>query len=246
MIVDVIILSYCKDQSFFDLNTTCISSLLASEENIHFNITVIESNPAWETMGFNYDFKNVSVIQPREPFHYNRYLNIGLASAQQEFIVFSNNDVVFHAGWLSEILKIKKQHPSFRSFCPFDRTSPHLNWEKYNKKEFYPGYRVPVEFVGWCFVVERSVFEKTGPFDEQFDLYFQDNDFANTLKKYKIQHAMVPSSFVQHLGGRTTSAFDALHTDHYARNLAVYTSKWGSGSFFQKLARKLYLLLRPQ
>jgi GT2 family glycosyltransferase len=246
VIAEIIILSCCRDKSFFDLNVNCISSLIASEENVSFSINLIESNPDWEALGLSYDFTNVKLIQPRELFHYNKFFNIGLNSIHHDLVIFSNNDVIFHKGWLSEILKIKTLHPTIRSFCPFDRTSPYLKWEKFNKKPYHLGYRVPVEFVGWCFVVERSVFDITGPFDENFDLYFQDNDFAMTLKKHEILHAMVPTSFVQHIGGFTTGIADASKTKKYLQDRNKFYAKWGSssGKSINKLIDHVQRILR--
>jgi GT2 family glycosyltransferase len=241
---DFILLSCCKDRSFFDLNVNCLSSLLASEKHVHFNILIVESNPAWETLGLQYTLPNVKVIQPAEPFHYNRYCNIGLNTTHSDLVIFSNNDVVFHNGWLTEILNIRKKHPAIRSFCPFDRTSHYLKWEKYRTKEYHLGYRVPIEFVGWCFVIERPVFDLIGPFDENFDLYFQDNDFAMTLKKHGVLHAMVPSSYVRHTGGVTTGIADASKTAKYVQDREKFIAKWGKPSG-RSILRILSDIVRP-
>ena len=239
-VVDVVILSLCKDKSFFELNVNCISSLISSETEIRFEIHLIESNSRWKTLGFEYPFKNVHVHERSDPFHYNKFLNFGVTKAQHDYIVFSNNDVIFHKNWLSEILKVRYDDPSIRSFCPFDHESKYLKWEKFKNGRYQLGYRVPVEFVGWCFVVERSVFDETGPFDERFDLYFQDNDFARTLKKHHIPHALVPTSNVHHLGGATTGVADASKTMKYIIDKAKYMYKWPNEPYLiQGLWRRL-------
>jgi GT2 family glycosyltransferase len=235
MIVDVVILSNCNHQDYFNVNTECIRSLIASENNFSFNIFVIESNSNFNKLGFTYQFPNVRVIIPNEPFNFNLFLNIGLSETTNQWILLSNNDVRFHRDWLHEILKIKKQHAHIQSFCPFDRNSPYLSWEKYSKKTHHVGYRVPIEFVGWCSLMERTVFDKIGKLDEQFDLYFQDNDFALTLKKHGIVHAMVPHSFVEHIGGYTTKNHDASGTSKYAYDKAKLLKKWGKPSRINKL-----------
>lgn len=235
MTVDVVILSNCVHEAYFNVNTDCIRSLIASENGFSFNILLIESNSDFSKMGFSYQFPNVRVITPNEVFNFNRFLNIGLSEATNHWILFSNNDVIFHEGWLREILEIKKQHNEIQSFCPFDRSSSYLRWESFNRKSHHVGYRVPIEFVGWCSLIERTVFEKTGKFDEQFDLYFQDNDFALTLKKHGIVHAMVPNSFVEHIGGYTTKNRDASHTSKYADDKAKLIKKWGESSQMNRL-----------
>lgn len=228
MVVDVIILSCCKDEETYRMNLRCLHSLEASEPMVRFNIILVESFADFDRLGFSYPMHPVTLVQPKEPFHFNRFLNIGLAQATQPWVVFSNNDVIFHTGWLSEIFRVKLLHPWFRSFCPFDRTSPYLPWKKYKRQLLHIGYRVPVEFVGWCFVIERAVFNETGTFDEQFDLYFQDNDFARTLQQHAIPHAMVPASFVEHIGGYTTQVKDASKTEKYALDKMLFNKKWNN------------------
>lgn len=235
MTVDVVILSNCVHQDYYEVNATCINSLIASESNFDFNIVIIESNAKFYDLGCSYLFPNVKVIIPNEPFNFNKFLNIGLKETTNQWIVFANNDLIFHSGWLSEIFKIKKQHNEIQSFCPFDRNSQYLRWEKFNTRSHHVGYRVPVEFVGWCYLIERTVFVKTGKFDELFDLYFQDNDFALTLKKHGIVHAMVPTSFVEHIGGFTTKQPDPSRTSKYAHDKAKFIRKWGSPSPMSKL-----------
>lgn len=226
MIVDVVVLSNCTSAAYFTVNNDCIDSLIASEDNYEFNIIVIESNPEFPGLLFDYPQPNVRVLIPGEPFNFNRFLNIGLAESNHEWIIFCNNDILFHKNWITEIFKIKQQHPLIRSFSPFDRHSKYLKWNDFNKQPFHAGYRIAIEFTGWCFVVERSIFEQTGPFDEQFDLYFQDNDFACTLQSHGILHAMVSTSFVEHIGGYTTKSYDASHTVKYSIDKKKFLKKW--------------------
>ena len=243
MKVDVIILSRCMSEEDFAVNKDCISSLLLAEPGIHFNIIIVESNQGFYSLNFSYQWPNVNVIIPGEPFHFNRFLNIGLSMATTQWIIFSNNDVLFHKNWLSKMFKVKEENNKIQSFCPFDPTCPYLSLNKFLHKSYHIGYRVPIEFVGWCFVTELSVFDKTGRFDEQFDLYFQDNDFALTLKQHNVIHAMVPASLVEHRGGYTTKVYDASKTEKYQVDKIKFLKKW-KRSFVQKVKIKLLGILK--
>jgi GT2 family glycosyltransferase len=245
MTVDVVLLSNCVDRDYYNINVNCIRSLIESESEFSFNIVVIESNSDFTNLGLVYDFTEVVVVIPNEHFNYNKFLNIGLRHTTNKWIVFSNNDVIFHRGWLTEIFNVKKTNPSIQSFCPFDRTSPYLSFEKFNRKPYHFGYRVPLEFVGWCFVIDRTAFQITGNFDEAFDLYFQDNDFAMTMKKHSILHALVPLSFVQHIGGYTTKLVDASKSSKYAGDKFKFERKWHSKfSFKAKLKNIMFKIIR--
>lgn len=239
MIVDVVMLSKCTDEDSFALNNRSIESLLNSESDIFFNIFLIEDNRDFSKLGFCYPYSNITVICPGTPFNFNHFLNVGLLNSKEQWIVFSNNDVIFHKNWLSEIYKVRSENEQIQSFCPFDRTSPFLKLEGYNHKPYYIGYRVPIEFVGWCFITERSIFDKIGKFDETFDMYFQDNDFALTLKKNSILHAMVPASFVEHLGGYTTKVSDASITPKYAADKDKFLKKWKK-PLWKKIISKVF------
>ena len=225
--VDVVVLSRCTGAEDFRTNQQCIRSLLASEPDVRFRTVVVESNRDFAALGLTYDEPDVALVVPDEPFRFNRFLNIGLDRTQAPWIVFSNNDVVYHPGWFSALMQAGRSNPDIRSFCPFDRRSPYLSFGKYRRKSVHFGYRVPIEFVGWCFIVERPVFDKTGPLDERYDLYFGDNDFARTLERESVLHAMVPGSFVGHIGGYTTGQYDASGTPEYARDRDRYLQKWG-------------------
>ncbi len=225
--VDVVILSRCTSKQDFDVNNACLESLFASESQFSFNVIIVESNSRFEELGLSYDMPGgITITIPDLPFNFNRFLNIGLDLAKNDWVVFSNNDVVFQAGWLSEIFKVKKNNPAIQSFCPFDRTSTYLSLGRFNHKPFHVGYRVAIEFVGWCFVVQRPVFDKVGKFDEQFELYFGDNDFALRLKHHSIIHAMVPSSYVEHKGGYSTGIYDASGTPKYNEDKIRFSRKW--------------------
>jgi len=63
-----------------------------------------------------------------------------------------------------------------------------------NKETHQEGSRVTELFQGWSVLLKREALEKVAPLDEQFDMYYQDNDLAQCLKKKKIKHALVKST----------------------------------------------------
>ena len=73
MIIDVIILSYAKNDSIIKMNNDCINSLNTSSENHKFNILLVETE---STKEYKYPQENVIVIQPKIEFNYNKFLKI--------------------------------------------------------------------------------------------------------------------------------------------------------------------------
>lgn len=209
------------------MNQKAIQSLCQSEPEVDFAITLVESNPDWKTLGGNYG-TNVSVVVPREKFNFNRFNNLGAAQGNADWVLFANNDVVFHPGWASAMLDAHRKNPSLRCLCPVDPASPHTPPGTFPQDSpFVPGYLVRVTFTGWCFLLQRSVFQTTGPFDERFDYYYADDDFSMTLRKHSILNAAVPRSQVSHLAHITSHKASVDISAKFKQDQATFHAKWG-------------------
>lgn len=193
MKLSVIILSFTTTEGLFELTSNCINSLVESESNVEMEIILVESNKNYQHSGFKYpDF--VKIIVPDADFNFHKFLNIGIKQSRGEFIALCNNDLIFYKNWFSEILKISNENPGIESFCPSGAINDHSF-----VKQFEVGYKVRTHLLGWCIVVSKEVLKKIGFLDETFDFGYADNDYAMTLKKYNIRHALVNSSKVEHL-----------------------------------------------
>ena len=253
MKLSVIILAISTTKELFQMTSNCINSLIASEENIHMEVLVIESNKEYFESNFKYpDF--VKVIIPQEQFNFHRFLNIGIQHATGDFIALCNNDLIFHQNWLSEILKIANLHPKILSFSP----NGNIN-TKSQQIEFQIGYKVMQQIKGWCIVVRPNIFKKIGILDETFSFYYADNDYGMTLKYYNIKHALVFNSYVEHLEKKSKPKTESIlneafikkynipdylqeerfhylyYNENYFKDFLKLHNKWGS---FKLLYRK--------
>lgn len=193
--IDVIILSNTVSLKHYGLTTRTINTLRASESSYHFNEVIVETNSDYLDKGFLYH--NSTVITPNEEFNYNRFLNIGLAQSKSEWIVISNNDVMFTKNWFSKLMKFKDDNPSVLSMSPYE-PNWHIKHGMPSNVKNYFGYRAAHEIAGWCIVVHRSVIDKCVLFDESFSFWYQDNDYGLTLQSNDIVHALVVESRVYH------------------------------------------------
>ena len=192
MKLSVIILARTISEALFEMTSDCINTLRDSEKSLDIEVILVESNKEYHTSGFAYP-DDVKVIIPEAAFNFHKFLNIGLHSATGEYIAFCNNDLIFYDQWFTEILKVANQNPKIKSF------SPNGNFTSNFVSDFQTGYKVRTHVFGWCFVAKRSVFNTIGDLDETFDFNYADNDYAMTLKKYNIRHAVVYKSKVKHL-----------------------------------------------
>ena len=116
-LLDVVIISYAKDDYCRTLTTNCINSLIASENNADdlFNIIVVESEPG---ITWNHLAKNVITYPAPLPYGYHKFLNFGRKMGNLHWVALCNNDLEFKKNWFTKILEASEQLPNFISFSP--------------------------------------------------------------------------------------------------------------------------------
>jgi len=196
--IDIIILSYAKNEELKNLTIATVGSLFASEdpEKILFNVIIIESEQTLKP----YQFNNTLTIYPDVEFGYNRYLNIGIRHSSNPYICFCNNDLIFHKNWASNILAEMDADGELQSVSPYCDFF-HANNGITQEKNIYSATNGIL--IGWCIFMKRAILEKVGEFDEHIKFWFADNDYGQTLNKYKVKHALIVNSMVTHLGSKT-------------------------------------------
>jgi|GEM_PF-2331734 GT2 family glycosyltransferase len=243
--VDVVMLSLAVDKEVYNMNVQAISSLLEGNPSVEFQIILLESNPDFANYGWEYA-PQVTVAYPKSPFNFNAFNNIGLQHGNSDWVMFCNNDLVFHPGSVEAMLKIAGTHPQISCFCPVDSDSPHTPPGFFPAGcEYVEGYHVRTTFTGWCFLVKRSTFQVTGPFDEQFDYYFADDDFTMVMRMHDIRSAAVPSAYVRHLAHITSQKASLDISGKFKEAQRVFHLKWGSQRSIAWKNRLVSYFLRP-
>lgn len=193
MIVDVIILT---DNADTTMTQETIQSLHDSETEHTFRVITVAS-------GKKNRYTNSSgELFLEGPFNYNRALNKGLTYLTNDWVLISNDDVKYERKWFSNMMKVYKNRPDIESFSPKD---PLLYLKYFNghfsghQGDYFESYIVSEAFMGWSVLIKRSALDKILPLDEQFDMYYQDNDFVECLKQQEIKHALVRDSIASHL-----------------------------------------------
>jgi len=204
--IDVIILSYAKDDAMQSVTQNAIDSLLASEDpaKIKFDVLVIESNKKLKP----YTYPATTTVYPGSVFNFNKYLNIGITGTHNDYICFCNNDLLFRPLWASAIFDAFEKDSELMSTSPFCAIYHPTVGLTANSGNHY-GYKVRDHIAGWCFFVKRNIFYKIGLLDEHFKFWFADSDYARTLQQHKIKHALVTDAFVDHLDGIATAGLSA-------------------------------------
>jgi len=235
--VDIIILSYAKTDKLKDITLQGITTLFASEnpDEIEFNVLVIESN---KSLG-PYQYPGTTTLYPDAKFGFHKYFNIGIKQTNNRYICLCNNDLIFHKGWASEILKAMDNDPAILSAVPY--------CPNFHKKEGFPENAPPFAgyfgvLIGWCIFVKRELFDIIGLLDEKFVFWYCDYDYSNTLEKYKIRSCLISTAVVTHLGSESISVVESKEHKKLTQIPRFYFSyKWHHHSYIRyKLETLLY------
>jgi GT2 family glycosyltransferase len=195
IVVDIIMLT---DSSDVAVTQRTINTLHDSEENYKFNIQLIDSgnNDITKYNGWHNYFHLDS------KFNYNAYLNFGFTFVTGDWVVISNDDVAYEHHWFTEMMNVHTERPDIESFSPRDPVLYAVYFSNHfvgGKNTYHESYKVTEFFQGWCIAIKKTALNKILPLDEQFDMYYQDNDFAEMLKKEEIKHALVRYSVALHM-----------------------------------------------
>jgi GT2 family glycosyltransferase len=241
--IDIIMLSYAVTDALRQMTQNSLESLAASEapNRVEFNTVVLESNRTLKP----YQYPGTSTLYPEAKFGYNRFLNIGVRCTSNPFVCLCNNDLIFHREWATEILKAAAQHPKVLSFSPIDPWL-HKQYGFTDEKGVVCGYEKMKHVTGWCFMVNRDIFNLIGPFDEKLEFWYVDDDYIRTLILHKVPHALVTRSKVDHLSGKTINCeeLDPHHDRLTSQQWLYYDYKWNHHSALVYSAKRLRSILR--
>lgn len=227
--IDVIILTNTKTEKSLRMTLRTIYTLRDSEVDYKFNVHLVESGDDYTKEYFETGIV-ANYIKPNEAFNYNKFINLAMSYVQSEWVIISNNDVGYEKNWLSEIMTISKERPDIQSFSPKDPALyiKYFDWHFIDSpSKYFESYIVHEAVMGWCLVVKKEALDKIGPFDEQFDMYYQDNDYAKMLAKHDIKHALVKDSIVCHLKSVNITKTSVETLIKMEEDKIKFEAKWG-------------------
>lgn len=197
-------------------------------------------------------YPNTTLLRTGANLGYGRAVNRGVAAitetAQSEFIVIANPDVVWSPGSIDALLEVAARWPRAGAVGPLIRdpdgavypSARHLPsvirggmhavvgpfWKKnpwtaaYRQDHQAPSERTVGWLSGSCLLVRRTAFEQIGGFDERYFMYMEDVDLGDRLAKAGWQNVYAPSSEILHDKGHSTGR------DPAANLAAHHASTW--------------------
>lgn len=214
-IVDVIILSKADQYVEMDMTQRAINSCIAGANGLPVNVIVMESGTAY--------YENAQTVAKSGKFNYNQYANEGAQMGGAEWIMIANNDLVFHDGWLHNL--IAAQHVVVSPHEPTDvRQKGIINNET--------GDVCGKHFSGWCFMIKRSLWRSIDGFDTDVTFWCSDDAVIEQVKAKGIMPMLVKNSIVEHLISTTLQKQpNEVQLELKWRNLYIFNKKYNKNKF---------------
>lgn len=160
-------------------------------------------------------YPNIKLIKNIANVSFAKAINQGLKIASGQFILITNDDVIFEKNCLTRLIQYLDEHPDtgivggkiYSKTSPSTVTSAGFVFNRWtgevSEKSDRETVIVPDWIQGCALLVRRAVIEDIGPFDEGFTYFFEDFDLCLRAKKAGWKIAGIPSAILWH-GGSTT------------------------------------------
>jgi hypothetical protein len=187
--MDVVIVSDGTKPELMKMTQDAVQSIHSDE----VNVVVIEK-------GEQIRYANADTYLQRKPFNYNRCLNEGAHMGNASLICFSNNDVIFPAGFVHHVTNLFKAHDiDVMSF-----TNQH-------------GFLHDKIISGFCFVMTRAAFMKINELDTAYEFWCADNVTTEQIKKWGLKELKTPIR-VTHICSQSLNRLDKYTHEQYTRD----------------------------
>jgi GT2 family glycosyltransferase/tetratricopeptide (TPR) repeat protein/2-polyprenyl-3-methyl-5-hydroxy-6-metoxy-1,4-benzoquinol methylase len=217
----------------------CLQSI-RKHTHLPHELIVVDNGSSDGTQQLLRSTEGVRVITNPTNVGFSKGVNQGLRAAEGTNLLLLNNDTVVTPGWLPRLLRCLYSEPSVGAVGPLTNaasgpqqipvpypTLAGLDGFAWDLGRGGGEYQEVARVVGFCLLMRREVFEKIGPFDEQFGLgTFEDDDYCLRIRKAGYRLLINRGCFIHHFAGRTIASVGVdpqrLLTENYAR----FRDKW--------------------
>lgn len=224
---------------------SCLQSVLAHTKDINYEVIVADDLSTDLTSAIEKRIENIVVVRGDENLGFLRNCNRAVSVARGKYIVLLNNDTNVQEAWLDPLLRTIEQH------CDVGMVGPKLLFENGNLQE--AGGIIWNDASGWnygrgqdpelpefnylretdyisgaCIMLQRSLWEKLGGFDETFcPAYYEDTDLAFQIRQMGYKVVYQPESEVVHFEGVSNGTdLSSGIKKHQQINQQVFREKW--------------------
>ena len=234
----------------------CLRSVYDTVEGMTFEVIVVDNASSDGSVAMlKVEFPQVRRIENYENRGFAAANNQAFRVMTGRYALLLNSDTVLTGGAACELYAFMEEHPEAVMACG---QLLNADGSKQNSIAAFPTllsllvnvplleilfparypskrqeYPHPIEVdsgIGACLIVRKSAIDGVGGLDERYFFFFEETDWARTMREagWKIYH--VPTARIYHFQGKSVGA-DVRSRIHFYRSRYLYFLKWESGAW---------------
>lgn len=232
-----------------EFTLACLASLQSNLKEGEYEIFVVdnasEDSPAADIAQV---YPEAKVLALTENVGYARANNLAAAQASGRFLLFLNCDTEVPPGTVEYLLDFKRERADCGIVAPLLLNRDGTFQLSFGRdlslvSEFCMKFLAPLWYrslyrlkkgrinrtVDWvsgaCFLIERSLFERLGGFDEDYFIYIEDADLCRRVRQQGFKICYSTAVNITHYLGSATSRYPSLVLPHSKRSQLTYYCK---------------------
>ncbi len=178
-----------------------------------FKVIIVDNSNSEKLKLIINDYNNIHLIRSSKNLGYGKAINLGISKSNTYFVLTISPDILLNESsieilfstFINNIDNIGLLGPSLYDMNMKRRTNGTISYIKklkgnkiFNSISNMPEGNMCCEYlVGCCYLIKRDFFNFIGGFDEDFFMYFEDNDFCDrTLQNNKLIMEVPSSKFI--------------------------------------------------
>jgi len=186
--------------------------------------------------------KDIKLIKTKTNLGYAGACNVGMPTPLPEYIVFSNNDIIFTPNWLSHLINTAEAHKNIGIVGPVTNKAAAYHVQSHRSYNndlelFKESKRIYLENKGralivpalvfFCTLVKRKTIEVIGFLDPSLGLGGCDDfDYSLRINRFGLTCVLDLSVFVHHFCSRTFSLNDLDYKKLSLESIDKFNKKW--------------------
>ncbi|TWT57556.1 Glycosyl transferase family 2 [Thalassoglobus neptunius] len=204
-----------------DLTVNCVQSLIEHHPALAEILIVDDGSRTPEVASLqSAQFENCTILRRPTRSGVTASWNFAARFARGKTLIFLNNDAITTGEWCGELTSPLKDDSCLM-------TGPEWRPAVDLSIEMREAWKVESLLSGWCFAIQRDVFETLNGFDENLQLYFSDTDLQCRCLDQFGSHAIhaVEDLPLRHLGQQTTRGL-ATRSQQWNNDRSHFEKKW--------------------
>ena len=243
--VSIIMLTY----NGLKMNKICVNSILTNTAYQNYELIIVDNMSTDGTRDYltELDEKgnpNIKIILNNDNKGFAGGNNVGIRAADGDYIILLNNDTLVTRGWITNLIKhmennsnigmtgsvtnsigneaeIPVKYNSFESMLLFA--------DKFTRKNMGKTFDNPNVLAMFCVAIRRKVIDECGLLDEDYTRgMFEDDDYADRVKKAGYKLLIADDSFIHHFGSATFKKLESKEfMELFNKNKEIFVKKSG-------------------